>query len=199
MDEREKNNCPAITHVEAGERDELPANGESRRRFSKMGIGSAGVVLTLTSRSGMADTIANDCPSRVASKWHSGHSVKTTRADGRPPSYWCSNTTYWPHGCTPGTTTLGSVCGEKRSTLGKCTLLTVMKSKQSFDPHGVYMYAAATYLNILSLKVTFMTTLQLQGILYEYIRSGGIYKPTAGVVWGGPELATYLKNTCYAS
>ena len=66
---------------------ELSASGLSRRGFAKLGAGAGGVLLTLASQPGMAQSVCAS-PSQSLSKWKSTHTGQQLQCRGLSPGYW---------------------------------------------------------------------------------------------------------------
>jgi hypothetical protein len=67
-------------------------------------------------------------------------------------------------------------------------------SPQSFDKYNLAMHAIATYLNIKSGKINFLSIEALLNMWYE-VQTKGYYSPTAGVNWSAEQVKNYLQAT----
>jgi hypothetical protein len=67
-------------------------------------------------------------------------------------------------------------------------------SPQSFDKYNLAMHAIATYLNIKSGKINFLSVETLLNMWYE-VQTKGVYTPTAGVTWNAEQVKNYLQAT----
>lgn len=170
----------------------LSAKGASRRRFAKAAGAGTGVILTLTSQPGMATQVCA-APSQSLSLTHSGRPGQTVACAGRSPGYWKNNDA-WPAGVDRATTLYGQVftCGYG-SDYAK-TPLKEMCSPCDFDKHMLGAHLTATYLNVLSGLISFLTLQDVKDMWNE-VRSTGVYKPSAGVIWQKADLVEYLKKT----
>jgi hypothetical protein len=65
---------------------------------------------------------------------------------------------------------------------------------QSFDHYNLAMHAVATYLNIKSGKMNFLSVETLLNMWYE-VQTKGFYNPTAGVQWSPEQVKNYLEAT----
>lgn len=173
----------------------MSARGLARRRFGKAGAGASGVLLTLVSQPGMACDICK-APSGSLSGGLKSHTGPAVACSGLSPGYW-KNHSSWPSGCAT-TTRFSSVfncAGLNKNTYGAATTtLKSILSHQTFDSSNLGMHMAATYLNIRSGRIGFLTVVGLQKIWYDWQRYG-YYAPTAGVKWDAARIVTYLAGT----
>lgn len=182
---------------------ELSASGLSRRGFAKLGTGAAGIILTLTSQPGMADVVCASA-SQSLSKWTSHHPNTALQCSGLSPNGWALNPTTaslknngtppWPALQDRQTLLFSSIfpsgVREGYSTILMDTILT----PQDFDKYNIGRHFAATYLNVISNRINFLTVAGVQAMWQEWFTSG-VYHPTAGVTWDGEQVVTYLKST----
>lgn len=101
----------------------------------------------------------------------------------------------WPSQVSPSTA-FGAVfacSGINASTFGQSTLGTIV-NHASFDTSNLGVYMVATYLNIVSGRIGFLTAAQLQAIWYDW-QSYGYYSPAAGVRWDAGRIVAYLSST----
>lgn len=173
----------------------MSAKGLARRRFGKAGAGASGVLLTLVSQPGMACDICK-APSGSLSGGLKSHTGPAVACSGQAPTYWKYQSS-WPSGCA-STTKFSSVfycAGLNKNTYGSTTTtLKSILSHQSFDSTNLGMHMAATYLNIQSKRIGFITVAGLQKVWYDWQRYG-YYSPTAGVKWDATRIVTYLAGT----
>lgn len=173
----------------------MSAKGLARRRFGKAGAGASGVLLTLVSQPGMAAEICK-APSGSLSGGLKSHTGPAVACSGLSPGYW-KNHSGWPSGAE--TTTLFSsvfyCAGLNKNTYGSTTTtLGMILEHQSFDTSNLGMHMCATYLNIQSGRIGFLTVPQLTQIWYDW-QQYGYYSPTAGVKWDAARIVTYLTGT----
>lgn len=174
----------------------LSAKGLARRRFGKAGAGASGVLLTLVSQPGMACEICK-APSGSLSGGLKSHTGPAPACVGELPSYWIGQPRL-PGGLSASTSfnlLFHCTTYATKSNYGKANL-GGMLSGQTFDSKYSYVgkYLCATYLNVLSGKIGFLTTLQVQNIWKE-LQLQGVYKPTAEISWDAQRIVTYLKGT----
>ena len=164
----------------------------SRRNFTKAGIGASGVLLTLASQPGMASSICRTPSGSLSGGLQSRAPVVS--CSGQLPSYYASGTTF------PGTVSVDTLFGDVftcnatyGATFGAAKLQTIL-THQGFDTVNLGMYLAATYLNIASNRIGFLTLVQLQDIWRDW-QALGYYSPTAGTNWDASSIVTYLSGT----
>jgi hypothetical protein len=174
---------------------ELSASGLARRGFAKLGAGAGGVLLTLASQPGMAQTVCAS-PSQSLSKWKSTHAGVPVQCAGVSPGYWAQTFHSWPSPLqsSRATLTFGYMfqCG------GRTDYSNILVQKllwpQKFDTYNIGRHFAATYLNIKANKISFLTIDGIRAMWYEWLTTG-FYRPTAGVKWDATQIVSYLKST----
>ncbi|RJG23245.1 hypothetical protein [Massilia cavernae] len=167
----------------------ISSRGAARRRFARAGLGVSGALVTITSRATMTCEICKP-PSGSLSGGLTSHHGPPPVCEGRSPGYWQTHS-YWP--CSP-TITFGSIfsCAQS-SKYYNCSIKDILDPKQ-WDKDAIGRHMVATYLNIISGKISFLTVIQLQNIWNDLYRRG-YYNPTAGVKWYAADVVTYLKGT----
>jgi hypothetical protein len=177
----------------------LSERGARRRRLAKAGFGAAGVLLTLESRAAMGPMICKS-PSGALSGGLSSHYGPEPVCQGLSPGYWKNHTDAWP---IPITTMFADVfsAGDKRSCTAEtmntnytCSTMLNLLTPQQFDQYNLAMHAVATYLNIKSGKINFLSIDTLLNMWSE-VQSQGYYEPTAGVKWTPEQVKNYLEAT----
>lgn len=175
---------------------ELSASGLSRRGFAKLGAGAGGVLLTLASQPGMAQTMCAS-PSQSLSKWKSHHTGQQLRCSGRLPIHWVKTYNSWPSPLQNMRSTL------KFGAMYDCTsrpeygdiLVQKLLTLQPFDTAAIGQHFAAAYLNVKANKTSYLDIDTLRNMWREYVMST-TFKPTAGVPpWGANAIVSYLKST----
>lgn len=168
----------------------LSAAGSARRRFAKRaGLGSTGVVLTLVSQPGMA-TLVCKSPSRNMSKLASAHPGEVVVCSGVGPLTWYKSGA-WPCGRS---TTFGQIFPCGYNSYGTTPLATVLCNTATDDTSKFGAALVATYMNVQSGKINFLTLEDVVSMFTE-IQSSYQYKPTATTSWSMSELTTYLQST----
>lgn len=184
----------------------LPPAGAARRRFA--GLGASGVILTLASQPAMASSLMCNSLSAAGSAVHS-QSTTPIVCNGLSPGYYhiaanWAGTGIDPNGMfknyfsTAGVgrllipyTMLQIVNGNWaiKSVTGKITYPTTNP-----DAYNVARHVIATWLNVLSHRVSFFTVEKVMGMWSEYAATSH-YVPTAGAQpWDGTTLVTHLKE-----
>jgi hypothetical protein len=178
----------------------LSERGATRRRLAKAGVGAAGVLLTLESRAGMSPMMCK-APSGSLSGGLSSHYGPAPACEGRSPGYWKNHTGAWPIPITTFFADVFYVPGNRRSCTVKmkntsylCSTMLNLVSPQGFDKYNLAMHAIATYLNIKSGKISFLSVETLLNMWYE-VQTKGTYTPTAGVTWNPEQVKNYLQAT----
>jgi hypothetical protein len=203
--------------------DALTAKGAARRRFTRAGLGASGVLLTLASQPGMAQTICTTPSGSLSGGLHS-RLPPNNICQGVSPGYWKTHTS-WPapytrdtcnssglitaYGTLFSNSTLGFPMPAMKRTYAKppagtnpvptdygsryCTFDRILEH-QSFDDQNFGMHLAATMLNIKSGRISFLTVERLMSMWTE-VRAHGYFEPTAGVKWYPYDIVNYLKGT----
>lgn len=213
-------------HEETGRQ---PQNGDamtppqvrnpSRRRFTRAGVGASAVILTLTSRSVLAQTACKS-PSGFASANLSQHNHDAVACDGVTASNWLEPNRQWP---VPKETRFVDIFGSsslmfrtgapqkfydafpsradkkdlppgqaaKSTSLDEATLFDALNGGET--PFVVKSIIAA-YLNFRAGLNTYPTDLQAIAIFKEW-QAKGIYTPSAGIKWSEDDIISYLGST----
>lgn len=174
---------------------EISASGLSRRGFAKLGAGAGGVLLTLASQPGMAQTMCAS-PSQSLSKWKSTHSTVKLQCAGLSPGYWEKTFHTWPSPCqaSRSSLTFGALFDCSNRSDYRDILVQKLLAPQKFDTYNIGRHFAATYLNIQANKISFLTIDGLRTMWREWLTTG-YYRPTAGVAWDATKIVNYLKST----
>jgi hypothetical protein len=178
----------------------LSERGARRRRLAKAGIGAAGILWTLESRAAMGPMVCKS-PSGALSGGLSSHYGPEPVCQGRSPGYWKNHTEAWPIPIATMFADVFYVAGSKQSCTPEtkdksylCSTLLNILEPQSFDQYNLGMHAVATYLNIKSGKINFLSVETLLNMWYE-VQTKGFYSPTAGVQWNPEQVKNYLEAT----
>jgi len=192
---------PAASTPQAGTPSAAPAlsaKGASRRRFTRMGAGATGVLLTLHSQPGMACTYCGISGSAAASAIGQKKAIGTIShhgpvavCNGIKPGAWCN--TKWPSGCNT-TDSFGKHFSCKvGSDYANATCKEIMLGA-SCDSSKMAQYMLAAYLNVLSGRVNFLTVGSLRTAWSEWVKNG-YYSPMAGQKWYADDIVAYLYGT----
>jgi hypothetical protein len=175
----------------AGEAAPMSSRGAGRRRLAKAGLGAAGVLWTTRSH---AFNFKCASPSAALSSGLDSNDSDNEKLAciGRSPGYW-KNHGGWP---VPTSTLFGSVfpCSEKNDSTYGSTSLLKMLSKQTFDHENLGMHMVASYLNVRSGKVGFLSERTLLQ-MWSQLQYSGLYEPAHGVFWDVATTKKYLEST----
>jgi hypothetical protein len=178
----------------------LSQRGATRRRLAKAGIGALGVLSTLESRAGMSPMICKS-PSGALSGGLSSHYGPAPVCQGLSPGYWKNHPDAWSIPLDTMFADVFYVAGDKASCTAEtrnasylCSTMMNILEPQGFDQYNLGMHAVATYLNIRSGKISFLTVEALVNMWFE-LQTKGYYSPTAGVQWTAEQVKNYLQAT----
>lgn len=118
---------------------------------------------------------------------------------GRSPGYWKNRPSAWNGALTIPSTKFQDLFGtsSRTSALNGYTCMEVVTANafpREKDPDNVAMHIMATWLNVRSGKISFLTENQVRAVWNSY-SANGIYQPAAGVIWNGYQIVDYLKKT----
>jgi hypothetical protein len=177
----------------------LSKRGAARRRLAKAGVGAAGVLWTLESQAAMTPLLCKS-PSGALSGGLNSHYGPAPACSGLSPGYW-KNHDGWPVArdvrfaavfYVPGD--MNSCEPNKAATSYLCATLGDLISPQSYDKYNLGMHVVATYLNILSGRIGFLSVETLKNMWYE-VATTNRYSPTANVYWTPEQVKRYLVAT----
>lgn len=166
----------------------LTAQGASRRRLA--GLGASGVLLTVASNNALAGLVCKS-PSGALSGDMASRNPKAV-CNGVSPGYWKNHAGSWPSQVK--TTDLFSQHLHCSGALSGLTCMQIL-SKQKADKNNVAMHMMATYLNVLSGRITFLTAQAVLDIWAQFNTYGTYTPPGANKPWSGSELVDYLSST----
>lgn len=170
----------------------LSARGAARRRLTKAGLGAASVLWTVDSHATMSTMICESPSGAMSGGLSSSYTRPRPNCDGKSPGYW-KNHGGWP---TPQGTDFNDVfaCyGRNSATYGSKSLYEIVQGCD-FDQYNFGMQLVATYLNVLSGRIGFLSVQTLQQ-MWSQIQSTGTYKPAKGVFWNAEQTKRYLEAT----
>ena len=177
----------------------LGERGAARRRLARAGIGAAGILYTLESRAALSPMMCKS-PSGALSGGLSSNYGPAPVCAGLSPGYW-KNHPNWP---VPRDTMFAAVFGgvgspasctlEAQNKSYQCSTMLNLLSDQTFDRYNLGMHCVATYLNILSGRISFLSVETLANMWLE-VQTKGSYSPTAGVTWTPEQVKNYLQAT----
>lgn len=214
-------------HEETGRQ---PQNGEattppqvrnpSRRRFTRAGVGASAVILTLTSRSVLAQTACKS-PSGFASANLSQHNTDSlVPCEGISAAKWVDPNRKWPISRDTrfvdifGSSSLlfrtgaaqkfydafPSRADKKDVPPGQAAKSTSLDEASLFDALNggetppVVKYIIAAFLNFRDGLNAYPTDLQAIAIFKEW-QTKGFYTPSAGIQWSEDDIMNYLGST----
>jgi hypothetical protein len=183
---------------------------KSRRSFAKSGLVVSGVLLTLSSRPVLGQSVCKS-PSGFESGNLSFHGTPIT-CSGRTPGFWMNHTD-WPSpykaytttqtvnkGVVTTTTNPGTYfkeyfhCIGNGAKFGSLTIMQVIQLTGQDDKTQIGAHSVAALLNARSGLTPVLTEAQVKNIFNEY-DSKGYFEPTAGIKWNAEDIVTYLKTT----
>lgn len=190
----------------------------SRRRFTRAGVGASAVILTLTSRSALAQ-VACKSPSGFASANLSQHNSETVMCEGVTAASWLDPNRQWPvsrdtrfidifgssslmfrtgtpqkfYDAFPSRVDKKDVSPSqaKSTSLDEATLYEALNGSET---PAVVKSIIAAYLNYLAKLNTYPTDQQAIAIFKEW-QANGIYTPSAGIKWSEDDILSYLGAT----
>lgn len=191
----------------------------SRRRFTRAGVGASAVILTLTSRSALAQ-VACKSPSGFASANLSQQNSEAAACDGITAANWLDPNRQWP---VPKETRFVDIFGSsslmfrtgapqkfydafpsradkkdlppgqaaKSTSLDEATLYDALNGGET---PAVVKSIIAAYLNFKAGLNKYPTDQQAIAIFKEW-QANGIYTPSAGIKWTEDDIMSYLGAT----
>lgn len=165
----------------------LTPQGAARRRLA--GLGVSGVVMTVASTHAMAGLVCKS-PSGKMSGDLKQSLAPSVACNGVSPGYWKKHA--WPSEVL--TTEMFTKYFPCSGPLSALTCLQVL-SKQKADKYNVAMHIMATYLNVVSGRISFLSRQSVIDMWVEY-NTTGVYIPVDGALpWSGGKLVEYLEST----
>lgn len=190
----------------------LDERGAARRRFTRAGVGAAGVILTLKSQPGMAGTAVCTTPSGFVSVAAAGnrmlsHHPQTNACDyNRAHGFWKNHEDVWLRFTgVDSNTQFGKVfpASGRTSELSEYTLYQIVKRDdhaiKRADANNVALHTVTAFLNARAARnsggVSILPEDVVLRIWTDYANTG-VYVPTAGAQpWDGAQIAAYLEST----
>lgn len=170
----------------------LTTRGAARRRLAKAGLGTASVLWTLDSRAAMKTMICVSPSGALSGGLSSSYVSKAPTCDGKSPGYW-KNHDGWPCPIDRKFSEVFNCGGKASETYGKKTLLEILRGA-NFDRYNLGRHLVATYLNVLSGRIGFLSVATLQQ-MWNQLQSPGYYTPASGVFWNAEQTKRYLEAT----
>ena len=186
-----------VNHEQQGGKPALPAaaqaipplapRGAARRRLA--GLGVSGVLMTVASNHAMAALVCKSPSGALSGDLNSQR--PSVACNGATPDYWKAHPEMWP--AEVGTDDMFSKYFDCHGKLSSYSCMKVL-DKDASDKNAVAMHIMATYLNVVSGRITFLTRQAVVEIWNKYDTDG--YSPTgAAIPWTGDQLVTYLAST----
>lgn len=169
----------------------ISARGAARRRVAKAGLGAVGVLLSVESRATMQPMVCFSPSAGYSGKLSSNYN-RNVVCSGRSPGYW-KNHTSWPCSRDRDFDSVFSCNVGSLSTYGSKTMLQILEGCD-FDQHNLGMHLIATYLNVLSGKISFLSVKTLTD-MWNQLQRRGYYMPAANVFWSPEQTKKYLEAT----
>ena len=170
----------------------LSKHGAARRRLAKAGVGAAGILWTLESKATYQQGMVCSAPSgSLSTGLQSTYAAKAT-CQGLAPDTWAKLSGSWPCSDKVKFKHVFPCSGSTMNTYGNATMLELLGG-QTFDTYGLGAELVATYLNVLSKKISFLTEHDVIDMWTQIQR--GSYKATPKVSWNAQELKYYLAST----
>ncbi|MDB5759727.1 MAG: hypothetical protein JWM30_3016 [Burkholderia sp.] len=196
----------AAANIQPPAHADLP--NPSRRRFTRIGAGASAVVMTLASRS----VLANMACTTASGFTSVNQSVRRTdtpiNCSGLPYTDWMATTTAWPIARESSFATAFAnspkadlVTGEISSSSGLTNRDSVALAEATLQQAlfgtktpEVVKYLIAALLNAHSNRSTYPSVLNVQTIFKEW-NSNDTYEVMAGVKWNADQIIEYLRAT----
>lgn len=166
----------------------LSAKGASRRRMA--GLGVSGVVMTVASNHALAGLVCKSPSGALSGNLNS--QAPNVTCNGVSPGYWKNHPEDWPSEIR--TDHLFSKYFHCSGALSTVSCMGIL-SKQGADKNNVGMHIMATYLNVASGRITFLTRQAVIDIWTEYNTYGSFTPSNGAQPWDGRELVDYLSST----
>lgn len=170
----------------------MSQHGAARRRLAKAGVGAAGILMTLEGKATMHYGPVCRSPSGSLSGNLSSTTAPKPTCNARGPEYWCKVSHFWPCSSNIKFGDVFRCKGGNYDNYANIKLVDILgKDKYS---RFVGRDMAATYLNILSGKISFMDEVTLKR-MWNDLQSKGVYSPVAKTFWTPEQVRRYLMST----
>lgn len=170
----------------------LNGHGAARRRLARAGLGAAGVLVTIESRATLHHGPICVAPSAALSSGaDSTYTKGRVTCAGRGPDYWCRMSHYWP--CSRNIK-FGELfhCKGGNTKYANVKLVDILGQDKYEGFIGRHL--AATYLNILTGKISFLNERTLD-TMWSELQTTGLYRPAPKVYWPAQVVRLYLEAT----
>lgn len=188
MGKHEQQNEPARESAALPATAPLTPTGAARRRIA--GLGVSGVVMTVASNHAMAALVCKSPSGALSGNLNSQR--PDVVCNGVSPGFWKNHPQEWP--AEVKKTDRFSKFFPCHGVLSGVSCMDIL-SHQAADANNVGMHIMATYLNVCSGRITFLTRQAVVDMWTKY-SNHGTYTPTSGATpWSGQELVVYLTST----
>jgi hypothetical protein len=168
----------------------MSPHGASRRRLAKAGLGAAGVLWT--TRSNALDFKCVSASAALTAGLNSNTPDNAVACEGRSPGYW-KNHGGWPVSTTARFCDIFGYAGSLDKRFSSVTLLDLLKGCD-FDKSKLGMHITASYLNVKSGKIGYLSERTLKEMWYQLVHFKR-YEPARGVFWDLETTKRYLEST----
>ncbi|MBC7686067.1 MAG: hypothetical protein H7176_12665 [Bdellovibrionales bacterium] len=166
----------------------LTPKGAARRRIA--GLGVSGVVMTVASNHAMAGLVCKSPSGALSGNLNSQR--PDVVCNGVSPGFWKNHPEEWPAEVRKNDRF--SKFFPCHGVLSGVSCMDIL-SHQDADQNNVGMHIMATYLNVCSGRITFLTRQAVLDMWTKY-NTYGTYTPTSGAIpWSGQDLVVYLTST----
>lgn len=172
----------------------IPVANAGRRRLGKVGIGAAGVLLTLESRVAMATNPQCVAPSAASLSHVDSNYVEKGRCRGLTPEQWSKLSRRWPCASDIKFGALFPCSDPKYAKVALIDILTGYDKRGNSYRKYVGRAVATTYFNILAGSVTVLDEKTLFK-MWNDLQTRRYYSPTPKVYWSASEVRGYLETT----
>lgn len=170
----------------------LTPRGAARRRLTTAGLGAASVLWTLDAKATMKPMVCVSASGALSGGLSSSYIGTRPACAGKSPGYW-KNHDGWPVATDKLFGEVFRCSGRYSETYGKKTLLEIVRGCD-FDSYNLGVHLVATYLNVLSGRIGFLSVSTLQQ-MWSQLQSPGYYSPGSGVFWNAEQTKRYLEAT----
>ncbi|MCC2973062.1 hypothetical protein [Massilia sp. IC2-476] len=177
----------------ASEAPTLTSRGSARRRLTKAGLGAASVLWSLDSRATMNTMVCVSPSGALSGGLNSNYAKSPPKCVGKSPGFWKNHTGAWPCSIGKDFDDVFGCSAKYAKTYATKTLYEIVRGCD-FDKYNFGMQLVATYLNVLSGRIGFLSVPTLQQ-MWNQIQNQGYYQPAKGVFWSAEQTKRYLEAT----
>lgn len=208
MEDQDRNPNPSEAQGSHDDAPQLDSRGAARRRFTRAGVGAAGVILTLHSQPGMATGLTCASPSGFMSIKTASHDPQNSCSNNRSHGYWKTHSSAWKSraGTSPNTK-FSDVLAARGAYAGlrDYTLMQVIarpkeaKDIKTIDRNNVAMQIVTALLNARASAMAGIPSVLPEDkvvAMWDEFCLKGSYRPTSSArPWTGAQIAGYLETT----